>query len=89
MTLEDLYSQLTLKLGFPFDFKLFNVPDFSQFAIYYCPHIITLQLAGNIFVVTSAFPAYVYHHPHQTHRTTYSQEQYPTYNGNYNMFQPE
>jgi hypothetical protein len=71
MALEDLYSQLTLRLGFPFEHKLYQFPDFYQFLLYYCANFATVQYVGGTLVVYSKYyspPAYEY----QTHRTTYS-----------------
>lgn len=73
MTLEDLYSQLTLRLGFPFEHKLYQFPDFYQFLLYYCASFATVQYAGGSLVVYSKYYSPpVYEQQHQTHRTTYS-----------------
>ena len=81
MTLDDLYNQLSLRLGFPFDYKLYSVPDFYQFALYYCVQVLNVQFVSGIFVASSKFAPFVMEQP--THRTTYSQEQPPTYYSHY------
>ena len=81
LTLDDLYSQLTIRLGFCFEHKLFHFPDFYSFVLYYCANIATVQYVGGALVVYSKYQHhYALYDQHQTHRTTYSQEQFPTQN---------
>lgn len=82
ITLEDLYAQLTVRLGFPFEHKLFQFPDFYQFLLYYCAHFATVQYVGGTLVVYAKFQQYPVYEQHQTHRTTYS---HPP--NNYDMYQ--
>jgi hypothetical protein len=86
LCLDDLYNQLTIRLGFPFEHKLFRFPDFYNFVLYYCANIATVQYAGNSLVVYSNYhqhyQAQIYaqqQQQHQTHRSTYSQE-FPSQN---------
>lgn len=84
ITLDDLYSQLTMRLSFPFEHKLFHFSDFYSFVLYYCANFATVQYINGVFIVYSKYqqqyPMYEQHH--QTHRTTYSQDQFPTQNYN-------
>ena len=84
VTLEDLSNQLTAKIGFVFEPKIFHFPDFYNFVLYYCANIATVQYVNGIIVVYSKYvPTYpVYENQHQTHRSTYSQDQFPTQNNN-------
>lgn len=58
VTLEDLYAQLTIRLGFPFDQKLFQFPDFYQFLLYYCSNFATVQYVGGTLVIFSKYHSY-------------------------------
>ncbi len=53
---QQLYNLTNEKLGFVFDFRVCNVPDFCQFLIYYCHQIINLQFINGTFV---AFPKHM------------------------------
>lgn len=81
ITLEDLYNQLTIRLGFPFEHKLFHFSDFYSFVLYYCANIASVQYVNGVFIVYSKYQQHypIYDH-HQGHRSTYSQDQYPTQN---------
>ena len=79
ITLDELYNQLTLKIGFCFDFKVFNITDFNQFVLCFCQDTINIQLSHGTFV---AYPIYempnmyaqysqmpmMAHQVHQTHQ---------------------
>jgi len=56
ITLEELYNQLSYKLGFAFDFKIYKTPDFYQFTLYYCTQIISVQYLSGMFFV---YPKYL------------------------------
>jgi hypothetical protein len=86
ITLEELYAHLQGKLGFAFDYKIYKTPDFYQFMLYYCAQIINVQFVQGLFVAYSKYPQYpVYEIPQQTqtHRSTYSQDLFPTYGMGY------
>ena len=78
LTLEDLYSQLSVRLGFPFEYKLYQLPDFYQFLLYYCANVVAVQFINGVFLVTAKYQSYPVY-DHQTHRSSYSQDIYPTY----------
>lgn len=59
---QDLYNLTNERLGFIFDYRVCDVPDFYQFLIYYCHQIINLQFINGTFV---AFPKHVGYMPHQ------------------------
>ena len=58
LTLEDVYAQLTGKMGFAFEYKLYHFPDFYQFLLYYCGNFSTVQFVGGTLVVYSKFHQY-------------------------------
>lgn len=83
ITLEDLYNQLTLKLGFSFDYKMYKTPDFYQFILYYCAQMVNVQFISGMFIVYSKFPQqYPTYEAQQGQRTAYGQEVY-NYGTNY------
>jgi hypothetical protein len=56
--LDELYNLLNNNLGFIFDFKILNVPDFYQFTIYYCSNILNVQYISGIFIAFPKFKSY-------------------------------
>ncbi len=50
MIAEQLYYIVNQKVGFNFDYKVCNVPDFYQFLIHYCHQSINLQFINGVFV---------------------------------------
>ena len=80
ITLEDLYNQLTVRLSFPFEHKLFHFSDFYSFVLYYCANIATVQYINGVFVVYSKYQQQYPIYEQPIHRTTYSQDQFPTQN---------
>lgn len=53
---QDLFNITNDKLGFIFDYRVCNVPDFFQFLMYYCHQIVNLQFINGTFV---AFPKHM------------------------------
>ena len=58
ITLDDLYHQLTARLGFPFEYKIYSMPDFTQFTLYYCSNLFRVQFVENTFVAELFYPTY-------------------------------
>lgn len=56
---QELYNITNDKLGFVFDFRVCNVPDFYQFLIYYCHQIINLQFINGTFVAFAKHMGYM------------------------------
>jgi hypothetical protein len=78
---QELYSIINEKLGFVFDYRVCNMPDFYQFLIYYCHQTINLQFINGTFV---AFPKHIGYMNYQyplNHQIYYQNHQYP--NGHY------
>jgi hypothetical protein len=84
ITIEDLYNQLTIKIGFGFDYKIFNVTDFYQFVLYFCSHIINVQFIAGVFLAFTKYPNYNLLDSYQAHKISNSQE-LPNYNLSYNI----
>lgn len=51
IVVEELYNQLNHRLGFVFDFKVFNIADFYQFIMCYCSHLMDVQFISGVFLV--------------------------------------
>jgi hypothetical protein len=65
------------KLGFLFDYRVCNMPDFHQFLIYYCHQTINLQFICGTFV---AFPKHIGYMNYQyapNHQMYYQNFQHP------------
>ena len=67
-------------MGFVFDYRVCNVPDFYQFLIYYCHQIINLQFINGTFV---AFPK---HMGYMGYQYPNNQNMYYQYGNNQNQF---
>ena len=57
LIVDDLYNELNTKLGFEFEFRLYNAPDFCHFLYYYCRDILSVQFASGAFMAYSVQPA--------------------------------
>lgn len=58
---QELYNMTNDRIGFIFDYRVCDVPDFYQFLIYYCHQIINLQFINSTFV---AFPKHMGYTPY-------------------------
>lgn len=84
---EQLYYIVNQKLGFDFDFKVCNVPDFYQFLIHYCHQSINLQFINGVFVAFTKnmnFMSYYSNFPnYQNYKMPYCNQN--NFNSNWNQ----
>jgi hypothetical protein len=50
MNMDDLYTELNVKLGFEFEYRIFNAPDFCHFIYYFCSDIIHIEFMSGVFM---------------------------------------
>ena len=78
---QELYSIMNEKLGFVFDYRVCNMPDFYQFLIYYCHQTINLQFINGTFVAFPKHMGYMNYQYPPNHQMYFQNYQYV--NGHY------
>lgn len=74
---QELYSIINEKLGFVFDYRVCNMPDFYQFLIYYCHQTINLQFINGTFVAFPKHMGYMNYQYPTNNQIYYQNYQYP------------
>ena len=57
ISVDDLCSELNTKLGFEFEFRIFNAQEFYHFLYYYCSESIYINFMSGIFIAEAKFQA--------------------------------
>lgn len=56
ISVDDLCAELNTKLGFEFDFRLYNTQEFYHFLYYYCSESIYINFMSGIFIAEARHP---------------------------------
>lgn len=60
ITVDDLCMELNLKLGYAFEYGIYNVPDFYQFLVYYCQECIYINFMSGTFIAEVKYQPHRY-----------------------------
>lgn len=50
LVVDDLLTELNTKLGFEFEYRVYNVPDFNHFLYYFCSETIHIEFISGVFM---------------------------------------